>query len=384
MFKQKSANLHGVKTRRGNGNGNHDMIHLQLGNGSSSNNGSTTEPLTPPSTPLQAHQHQHSLASAYKICSTQSSSVGNVHHNNQFAAISSNAPHNLLPSNSSPDPQLISQSILPTACPSARMRQYQESSTASAYYNCNVTGNATTGSFPPSYWDTKANPLSVIPSLSSSISDMQRGFTPAMSSPNNDNQLVQIGSPQCKETPSPPHLSPTSIVGDVSFSEKSHNEPISANSHLVSEGNSFEETAINQDTYPLSYPPNSHYIHHPHYQYFNSYYNQGGGTNGCYPHSNYTQHHFNNLHHSSESSNPTQLHYLPRKMNSNSTSPGSSISTGPSLSPSTGTSPVASKNKSSESCNNNINSPSLSTLRGPASTSSRLSGHKGNEEPTWA
>ena len=365
MLKRKNT-INCEKQRKVNGSGSDDLVHLQLPNNSSSSNGST-EPLTPPTTPLQPQQvnHQSHSNTGYRLGSSHSSSTSLIHSAYSTASSVSHAAHTLLPSSNSPStlpqvPQSIEEPIR-----SSRLAHCQDPHLIPDYYNCSGGG---------SYWDGRTSSLSVISGLATSIPEMNKGFITNLSSPC-DNQLVQIGSPQCKGTPSPPHTSPASIVGEHCFSEKTHLESSDFHQHLVTEAN-FDGISTNQDPHSSNYSPHAQYG--PHYQYFNSYYNQG---NGGYPHSGYSQHNYHHLQHSPDSV-PSHLHHLHRKMNSNSTSPGSSVSTVPSLSPSSGTigstTIIASKNKSSENGN------SAAMMSSSTITSNRMNGHKGNEESSWA
>ena len=362
------------------------MIHLQLPTNSSSSNAST-EPLTPPTTPLQPQQqHQGHSSNTYRLVSSQASSIGQFHNNHFSASSISNTPQSLLPPSNSPlDVSAVAPSI-EEPMRSSKLSQCQESSsiiTTSTpdYYNCNGAGNISQG-----YWDGRPNSLPVIPAITSPIPEMHKGFIQNLTSPC-DNQLVQIGSPPSKGTPSPPHTSPTSIVGHLGSNSKNSVDSSAINQHLGTETN-FEGsnggTLSNQDCYSSSY--NSHHHYSPHYQYFNTYYHQG---NGSYHHAGYPQHNFPHLQHSPDSVSP-QLHYLHRKMNSNSTSPGSTVSTVPSLSPSSGTlgsttaTTAVSKIELSENCNIVTTPQPLPLMNASTITSNRLNGHKINDELSWA
>ena len=377
MFKSKST-TNCEKGRKSNANGSNDMIRLQLPNNSSSNN-TSTEPLTPPTTPLQPQQQNQAHSNnTYRLASSQASSTGLLHNSHFTASSSSIASQNLLLSSNSEVP--LSEQATEEPLRSSRLGQFQESPSVSDYYNC----NGAIGNISHSYWDGRTNSLSVIPAITStSLSEMHKGFVPNLSSPPCDNQLVQIGSPQCKGTPSPPHTSPNSLVGQITFPEKNQLDPSTIDQHLVTEAN-FNGISSHQDSYSSSYASHSHYS--PHYPYFNSYYNQGSEN---YHHPSYTQHNFHSLHHSPDSI-PPQLQYLNRKVNSNSTSPGSSVSTDPSLSPSSGTvgsaTPMVPKHKLSDNRGRNLASNSQSVVMMGASSSinpNRLNGHKLDDDTSW-
>ena len=363
---------------------NNEVIHLQLPNSSSSSSSTSTEPLTPPTTPLQPqHHHQPHSHTTYRHLTSQSSSMGN-HNGSQFAVSSpSNVISHLISTANSPSEASLLAPPVEDSMRSSRLGHCQESLSIPDYYNCNTgAGNISHG-----YWDGRANSLAVIPALAStSIPEMSKGFVQNLSTSACDNELVQIGSPQCKGTPSPPQTSPTSnVVGQISFTGKNDVETATIHQHLVSEAN-FDgiSSSHHQDSYSSNYPSShSQYSSPPYQPYFNSYYNQG---NNHYSHPGYTQPNFYSLQHSPDHL-PPQLHYMHRKINSNSTSPGSSISTVPSLSPSSATiGSSAPKHKLPETGGSSSHSQSLSMMSASSTitSSARLNEQKIVEDSSWA
>ena len=364
-----------------NTNTNHDAIHLQLPHNSSSSSTASTEPLTPPTTPLQPQQHpQLHSHSAYRHLISQSSSMGG-HIGSQYTVSSTSniAPNQVSSSNSPSETSLLVQSNDETMR-SSRLGHCQESHSIPDYYNCNTGA----GNLSHSYWDGRTNSLSVIPALTStSISETSKGFLHNLSSSNCENEIVQIGSPQCKGTPSPPHTSPITAVGQDNFTGKSVVEAATIHQHLVVEPNFDGLSSHHQDTYPSNYPSSHSQYNSPPYQpYFNSYYNQ---SNSHYSHPGYSQPNFYPLQHSPDHISP-QLHYVHRKINSNSTSPGSSISTVPSISPSSTTvGSNGSRHKMSENvASSNSQSQAMIAASSAVISSPRLNATKAIDDSSWA
>ena len=370
------------KSRKGtNTNGSQDLIHLQLPHNSSSSSNASTEPLTPPTTPLQPQHHpqSHSHASYRHLTSHPSCMSGPSGSQYSVSSTSNVVPHLVSSSNSPLEASLLAQSN-EESIRSSRLGHGQESISVSDYYNYNVGS----GNISHSYWEGRTNSLAVIPALAAtSIPEMSKGFIQNLSASNCDNELVQIASPQCKGTPSPPHTSPNSTGGQINFTGKNDVEPSNIHQHLVTEPNFDGLSSHHQDSYSSNYPSSHSQYNSPPYQpYFNSYYNQG---NSHYSHHGYTQPNFYPLQHSPDHI-PPQLHYVHRKVNSNSTSPGSSISTVPSLSPSSATvGSTTSKSKMSESFGSgNSQSQAMLTASSTITSSTRLNGTKNMEESSWA
>ena len=125
MFKSKSTPS-SEKARKSNVSGSNEMIRLQLPNSSSSNS-TSTEPLTPPTTPLQPQtQNQVHSNNAYRLASSQASNTGH-HHSSHFTASSNtDVTQHVLQSSNSPSEVPLSEQSMDEPLRSAKLGHFQE------------------------------------------------------------------------------------------------------------------------------------------------------------------------------------------------------------------------------------------------------------------